>query len=62
MREDAKTVASWDFERIIPCHGVSLHIRLKIIASIDSYIFKDVIEGKGHEAWVAAYSIYLENK
>jgi len=43
MREDAKTVASWDFERIIPCHG-------------------DVIEGKGHEAWVAAYSKYLENK
>ncbi|CAL1708877.1 unnamed protein product [Somion occarium] len=21
MRKDAKTVASWDFERIIPCHG-----------------------------------------
>ncbi|KAF5349298.1 hypothetical protein D9756_009369 [Leucocoprinus leucothites] len=21
MRRDAKTVASWDFERIIPCHG-----------------------------------------
>jgi len=41
MRQDAKTVASWDFERIIPCHG-------------------DVIEGNGHEAWVAAYSKYLD--
>jgi hypothetical protein len=24
MRKDAKTVAAWDFERIIPCHGVCL--------------------------------------
>jgi hypothetical protein len=23
MRRDARTVADWDFERIIPCHGVS---------------------------------------
>jgi hypothetical protein len=64
MREGAETVASWDFERIIPCCGVSLHIQHKIIASFDrfSYIFKDVIEGKGHEAWVAAYRKYLEKK
>ena len=27
MRKDAKTVASWDFERIIPCHGVSVDIQ-----------------------------------
>ncbi|KAF7974990.1 hypothetical protein HWV62_10747 [Athelia sp. TMB] len=40
MVRDAKTVASWDFERIIPCHG-------------------DVIEERGHDAWVAAYSKYL---
>jgi len=43
MRKDAKTVASWNFERIIPCHG-------------------DVIEGNGHEAWVSAYSKYLDGK
>ena len=24
MKRDAKAVAAWDFERIIPCHGVSL--------------------------------------
>jgi hypothetical protein len=24
MKRDAKTVASWGFERIIPCHGVSV--------------------------------------
>lgn len=24
MRRDAKTVAAWDFDRIIPCHGVRL--------------------------------------
>lgn len=23
MKKDVKTVADWDFERIIPCHGVS---------------------------------------
>lgn len=23
MARDAKAVAKWDFERIIPCHGVS---------------------------------------
>ncbi|KZP08115.1 hypothetical protein FIBSPDRAFT_840622 [Athelia psychrophila] len=40
MVRDAKTVASWDFERVIPCHG-------------------DVIEGRGKEAWVAAFSKYL---
>jgi len=40
MIRDAKTVAGWDFERLIPCHG-------------------DVIEGRGKEAWVAAYSKYL---
>lgn len=22
MKRDVKTVAGWDFERIIPCHGV----------------------------------------
>jgi hypothetical protein len=39
MREGAETVASWDFERIIPCCGVSLHIQHKIIASIDILIY-----------------------
>jgi len=28
MKRDARTVASWDFERIIPCHGVSDSFRL----------------------------------
>lgn len=23
MRRDARAVAEWDFDRIIPCHGVS---------------------------------------
>jgi hypothetical protein len=26
MRRDAKTVADWDFDKIIPCHGVCLHL------------------------------------
>ena len=25
MKRDARTVASWNFDRIIPCHGVSVH-------------------------------------
>lgn len=24
MKRDAKTVDEWDFERIIPCHGVCM--------------------------------------
>ena len=26
MRRDSKTVAEWDFDRIIPCHGVSTEV------------------------------------
>lgn len=25
MRKDAKTVSEWEFDRIIPCHGVSFY-------------------------------------
>jgi len=38
MREDAKTVASWDFERIIPCHGVRLYIQHETVTSIKRVI------------------------
>ena len=28
MKEDAVAVSGWDFERIIPCHGVSLALTI----------------------------------
>ncbi len=27
MKRDARTVSGWDFDRIIPCHGVSFLVR-----------------------------------
>lgn len=60
MRRDAATVASWDFTRIIPCHGVGAPHLSKPTYDVNTEYLQDVIEDKGHEAWVAAYSKYLD--
>ncbi|KAG5643709.1 hypothetical protein DXG03_009758 [Asterophora parasitica] len=56
MRRDAKTVAGWDFEKIIPCHGVS---RLNWHELRLLNISWDVIESGGNKAWKKAYKFYL---
>ena len=33
MKRDARTVASWDFERVIPCHGVGHSFCQSFVAS-----------------------------
>lgn len=43
MKRDAKTVAGWDFTRIIPCHGVCLPKE-----SSSSYYFDDANTFSGH--------------
>jgi hypothetical protein len=35
MKRDAKTVAGWNFERIIPCHGV----RLRYIKMLNHHVY-----------------------
>jgi hypothetical protein len=37
MRRDAKTVAGWDFERIIPCHGVRFFVISKMLNNSKSF-------------------------
>ena len=39
MKCDAKTVAGWDFERIIPCHGVRLRYFKMLIWNCCVYLF-----------------------
>jgi len=56
MKRDARTVASWDFERIIPCHGVGDSF---VWPWLKAHCFQDVIEGKGKDAWMDAYKFYL---
>lgn len=56
MKKDARTVASWDIEKIIPCHGVST---LRWMIPISANWKQDVIESKGDEAWRAAYRGFL---
>jgi hypothetical protein len=34
MKKDAKTIAEWDFERIIPCHGVRVIVALRPITPL----------------------------
>jgi len=58
MKQDAKTVASWDFDTIIPCHGASLS-SIQLVPSLTTYVEQDVIEDKANEAWRAAYKAYL---
>jgi len=63
MKRDAKTVAGWDFTRIIPCHGVrmqQLHAGIVSMTSITPFNPQDVIEEKGKEAWREAFKWYLE--
>ena len=40
MKRDAQTVADWDFERIIPCHGVCLPRNRISIAHSDFMVFR----------------------
>lgn len=63
MQRDAKTVAGWDFERIIPCHGV----RLRYLKMINHYVYiyfsfatQDVIETNAKQAWRDAYKHFLD--
>jgi len=56
MKQDARTVASWDFERIIPCHGVGASF---VYPWLKAHHFQDVIEGKGKDAWMDVYKFYL---
>lgn len=58
MKRDAKTVAAWDFEKIIPCHGVrhrNLYLTFTLILAM-----QDVIESEGNKAWRYAYKAFLD--
>jgi hypothetical protein len=59
MARDAKTVAGWDFDRIIPCHGVSVHGE-GCLSGVTVFYFQDVIESGGKAAWCEAFKWYLE--
>lgn len=58
MRRDAKTVADWDFDRIIPCHGVRARARRRY--TLTHIILQDVLETRGNDAWRAAYTHWLK--
>ena len=61
MKRDAKTVSEWDFDRIIPCHGVCTDcIRLSETSFLTST--QDVIETGGKAAWDEVYKWYLVGK
>lgn len=34
MKNDARTVASWDFEKIIPCHGVCRVCEMRFLSCL----------------------------
>ena len=57
MKRDVKTVAEWNFERVIPCHGVRTIIALP--RSFANHFSQDVIEKDGNKAWREAYKWYL---
>jgi len=59
MKRDAKTVAEWDFERIIPCHGVRAVVALPPIIH-SNHFSQDVIEKDGNKAWREAFKWYLD--
>jgi hypothetical protein len=58
MRRDAKTVAGWHFEKIIPCHGVS-SFDYYFVSSLQ-HNFQDVIEKDAMQAWRHLYKFYLD--
>ena len=61
MKRDVKTVDSWDFDRIIPCHGVRAHPSLARIECIyAACCSQDVIEKDGKAAWREAYKWYFD--
>lgn len=62
MRRDATTVAEWDFERIILCHGVRMPLDGPDIVEYEADIElpQDVIEKDAKKAWVEAYKWYLD--
>jgi len=61
MRRDVRTVANWDFDRIIPCHGVSRILVTTTVAVIERLPFyQDVIETGGKKAWEDVYKLYLD--
>lgn len=57
MRRDAMTVANWDFDRIIPCHGVRKTV-MRIYVTSDHF-WQDVIETDGNKSWRALYSAFI---
>ena len=61
MKRDVKTVADWNFERIIPCHGVRAIVALHPITRSNSLsLSQDVIEKDGNKAWREAFKWYLD--
>ena len=64
MKRDAKTVAGWDFERIIPCHGVR-HRYLEMLNHCIYFIYffatQDVIETNAQQAWKDAFKSFLHD-
>ena len=51
MALDVKIVAGWDFERIIPCHGVCGEFRrIRVQAFLGG--IQDVIEKDAKKAWL----------
>ena len=59
MRRDARKVSSWDFNRIIPCHGVSSNRVLFNQAFSEKKYIQDVIETDAKSAWDTVYRKYL---
>ena len=45
MKRDVKTVAGWDFDRIIPCHGVRLRVPAGLVLALT------VPVGRDREGW-----------
>ncbi|KAG8774999.1 hypothetical protein FRC15_000859 [Serendipita sp. 397] len=52
-------VAEWDFDMIIPCHGVGLST-MGVADHLIQSARQDVIETEGKQAWKAAYEAYFD--
>jgi len=61
MAKDAKAVSAWDFERIIPCHGVSTLAKShpEKFNSLNVLLHQNTIEKDAKKAWDTAYARFL---
>jgi hypothetical protein len=71
MRRDAKTVAGWNFERIIPCHGVRSFALYDTLESVPLLTCGRMLlklkairlgDMPSRHFWIEAYNVYAPDR